>query len=429
MPTADRKHRLVIVAPGHFHAGLALRRPHPRLDDTVHVYAPEGPEVHAFLALVESFNARAEAPTRWRLVTRIGPDWRERMVADKAGDVAIVAGRNDGKAALIRRLHDAGVAVLADKPMLADAGELAHLEAALAGPPLVMEMMSGRHSPAHRVLVALAGTPEVFGEWRTDGPAPAIRLTTTHHLYKIVNGAPLVRPAWYFDTDVQGEGIIDVPTHQVDQVQGLARGALTLETARQWPTLVPRAVFAEVTGLADFPPALAARVQGDALALRCNAQVTFRAGGVPVEIESLWGLREPPGGGDSHAATLRGSRATIAYAAGPATGFATRLTLTPAGGQSVDPAALAGALGDLADAVPLASAKPGLRSGAAGSGDGYRIEIAPAARSDHEAQFAMVLHDLLAALDAGTAPTGDAARYLAKYHLLTAAKALSHRVT
>jgi hypothetical protein len=174
---------------------------------------------------------------------------------------------------------------------------------------------------------------------------------------------------------------------------------------------VPREVFAEVTGLDDFPPALAPRVKDDALALLCNADLAFTAGGVPAEIESLWALREPPGGGDSHHATLHGSRATVSLAAGPETGGETRIRLRPAAGKTVDPAALARALGDLADAVP--------------SDDDYRVDIAASARAGHEEHFAMAFDRFLSALD--TDEPGEAARCLAKYRLLTEAKALSHR--
>ncbi|MEQ9642370.1 MAG: putative oxidoreductase C-terminal domain-containing protein [Alphaproteobacteria bacterium] len=409
----DGKHRLVIPAPGHFHAALAMRRRHPRLDDTVHVYAPEGPEVRAFLALVESFNTRAEAPTRWRLVTYVGPDWLARATAEKAGDIAIVAGRNAGKAALIRRLHEAGFAVLADKPMLTDAVELPHLETVFAGPPPLIELMADRHAPSGRVLAAISGAPEVFGQWRREDGQPAIELKSTHHLYKVVNGAPLVRPPWYFDVDVQGEGIMDVTTHMVDKAQGLAPGALELISARQWPTQVPRDVFAAVTGLADFPPELAPHVEADELALLCNAAIAFTAGGVPVDLEALWGLREAPGGDDSSYATLRGTRATARVVSGPETGGETRISLHAVADEAIDPSALAVALGDLAHAIPVA--------------DGYRIEIAAAARSGSEEHFFMVLEQFLDALDNGAALSGEAERCLAKYRLLTAAKALSHR--
>ena len=42
---------------------------------------------------------------------------------------------------------------------------------------------------------------------------------SVHHFSKIVAGAPLKRPQWFFDVRQQGEGIVDVTTHLVDLVQ------------------------------------------------------------------------------------------------------------------------------------------------------------------------------------------------------------------
>ncbi|HWR88521.1 MAG TPA: hypothetical protein VN277_08890, partial [Acidiferrobacterales bacterium] len=116
MPAA--KHTLLVLDPGHFHAALSLRRMHPRLADDVYVYAEDGPDLEAFLRLVHSFNARASEPTRWRLHVYRGADCLERLVAERRGDVVIVAGRNDTKMRAIARLHAAGFAVLGDKPWL-----------------------------------------------------------------------------------------------------------------------------------------------------------------------------------------------------------------------------------------------------------------------------------------------------------------------
>ena len=39
---------------------------------------------------------------------------------------------------------------------------------------------------------------------------------------KVVNGAPLRRPPWYYDVGVQGDGLVDVHSHLVDQARLLA---------------------------------------------------------------------------------------------------------------------------------------------------------------------------------------------------------------
>ena len=48
---------------------------------------------------------------------------------------------------------------------------------------------------------------------------PAVTKVSVHHFSKIVSGCPLQRPAWFFDVEQQGEGIVDVTTHLVDLVQ------------------------------------------------------------------------------------------------------------------------------------------------------------------------------------------------------------------
>ncbi|MGH8630875.1 MAG: putative oxidoreductase C-terminal domain-containing protein, partial [Burkholderiales bacterium] len=260
---AAAKHTLVVLNPGHFHAALTLRERHPRLDDEVYVYAEDGPDLERFLSVVQAFNERPEAPTRWKARVYRGADCLERLCLDRPGDIAVVAGRNDTKMSSIRELHAAGLFVLGDKPWLIDSGQLPMLEEVAASLPLSMDIMTERHEITNRLQQALSERLEVFGGFRDDGGEPAIYLRSVHHLRKTVNGRPLVRPPWYFDVAVQGEGITDVTTHLVDLAQWMAGGEafhyardIELLAARQWPTEVPRAVFAEVTGLPDFPARL-----------------------------------------------------------------------------------------------------------------------------------------------------------------------------
>src|SRR5262245_32327466 len=213
-------HTFSFLAPEHFHAALTLRERHPLVRDQIAVYASEEAEVQEFLDLVARFNARAERATSWKPDLRVGGDPLERLIAERPGDLVIVAGRNDRKLGWIRRLHDAGLPVLADKPWMAGGAGLEDLRRALAGPPPAMEMMTGRHEMTTVVERMLAATPEVFGAFTSDGGA-AISFESVHHLEKRVNGAPLRRPAWYFDVRVQGDGLQDIPTHLVDHAQQL----------------------------------------------------------------------------------------------------------------------------------------------------------------------------------------------------------------
>ena len=59
--------RLMILDPGHFHAGLIQREMYPGISPRVSVFAPLGPELLDYLARVSLFNNRKEEPTRWEL--------------------------------------------------------------------------------------------------------------------------------------------------------------------------------------------------------------------------------------------------------------------------------------------------------------------------------------------------------------------------
>ena len=419
-------HTLTFLEPGHFHAALTLRERHPLVRDEVVVYASHGPddgpggrEVAEFLALLEAFNGRSARPTRWRAVVRAGPEPLAHLLRERPGDVVILAGRNDRKMALVRRLHDAGVHVLADKPWITTGAALTDVRHVLSGGARIMEMMTGRHASTGRVAERLLREPEVFGAFATDA-GPAIRFTSVHHLEKSVNGAPLRRPPWFFDVRVQGDGLADIPTHLVDQAQwflgapGVAPDReAELLSARRWSTPVPRAVFARVTGLAEFPPELGADVDGDALAYAGNAELSFRLRGVEVHLATRWDLTEPPGGGDAHSATVTGTVARVRVEQGSHTGFRRRLSVEPRGDGSRVAAALQRALTAWQPEYPGLAAVP--------SPGGFEIEIPDGRGTAHESQFPLVLDEFLQTIGRERWPDERAAQTLAKYELLARA--------
>ena len=422
-------HTLAFLEPGHFHAALTLGTPHPNVREEIFVYAPPGQELDDFLALIDAFNRRAENPTAWKPVVRAGDRSLERLIADRPGDVVILAGRNDRKMAMMRRLHDAGFHILADKPWLAGPDGLDDLRHTLSGGPLAVEIMTGRHEITSRLTRKLVGETEVFGGFDEDKEGqPAIEISGVHHLEKMVNGAPLRRPVWYFDVRVQGDGIADIPTHMVDQVQRLVAAAsgaaalpsrLELIAARRWATRVPRALFARVTGRPDFPPELAEAVAGSELAYRCNAELSFRLGAVTAALATRWDLSEPRGGGDTHRSVIRGTRAEIRVDQGAATDYRRRLLVVPRGEATQIRAALGRALAKWQDEFP------GFAVSEAGSG--WEISAPRALTSGHESHFPLVLADFLALVEGGSWPPGLAADTLAKYTLLAQASAEANR--
>ena len=113
-------HTLVIVNPGHFHAGLILRRRHENISRDVYIFSEAGSDLDNYMKLVNSFNERAEDPTDWVYHVYTGSDFLEKAVeAAKAKivDIAVFAGRNDQKVYYLEAMHQAGCAILTDKPV------------------------------------------------------------------------------------------------------------------------------------------------------------------------------------------------------------------------------------------------------------------------------------------------------------------------
>ena len=419
-------HTLLFLDPGHFHAALTLRVPHPGVSDEIVVYAPEEPssdaggaELRDFLGLVERFNTRHDGPTRWKPVVVTGRDPLRRLVEERRGDVVVLAGKNGGKARTMRRLHDAGFHVLADKPWLVEPDDVGDIEASLADWPLVMEIMTGRHDLASRLLARLVAAPEVFGTWREE--TPAIELDSAHHLEKLVDGAPLRRPWWFFDVRVQGSGPVDIPTHQVDQTQWLAesRGGAPgvvpeLVDARAWSTRVPVDAFRRITGAAAVPAPLVALVDGDGLGYRCNAELRYRLGAVTARASARWDLAPAPGGGDTYRTVAHGTHADVGVEQGPHTGHRRRVFVEP----RVD---VAGVVRSLDAMLATWESAAGRLLVERGAGERRDIAIPPGLDGGHETHFARVLDDLLVAIDEHRWPETTVRRTLAKYALLAAA--------
>ncbi len=415
-------HTLLFLEPGHFHAALTLRVRNPRVGRSVHLYATSGPERDAFIALVRSFNARAADPTRWDLLVHESADPERMLVEERRGAVVILAGRNQPKLGAIARLHAAGFHVLADKPWLTDEAALPDLERATAGWPLAMDLMTFRHEVLAGLTSQAAASPELFGEFDSGSDAPAVDIRSVHHLLKVVNGAPLRRPAWYYDTRVQGDGLVDLQSHMTDQAQWLAgddagfdyRRDFELTGADRWSTPVPLELFRASTGRDEFPDALREQVTGGVLALACNGEIRYRLRGVAVRQRAEWGQREPDGGGDIHRTTLRGTEATIVARRGPETAFRAELHVAPTvaptrAGRHFD-ARLDEALAGWGRALPGLSRRP--------SPLGHEIVIPDALRTPHEAHFAMVLDRFLDHLESGRWPASLAARIRSRYTLL-----------
>jgi predicted dehydrogenase len=421
-------HTLAFLEPGHFHATLTLREAHPDISPEVFVYTTAGPELDDFLSLVERFNRRAERPTRWRPRVRTSADPLAGLLAERPGDLVVLAGRNGGKARVIRQLHAAGLHVLADKPWLVWPDDLADIRESLTGWPIVGEMMTGRRDATNQLVKMLVGDADLFGGFASSGAAePAIEQESVHHFEKSVDGAPLRRPWWFFDPRVQGSGAVDIPTHLVDQAQWLLDGAggapgeaPRLLAARGWSTAVPVEVFARITGERGVPPELGGAMRDGALRVFCNAELTYQLGGVTARAATRWEVSSPPGGGDTSRVVLRGRSAEIRVEQSADTQFRRRVVVEARDDAARTARALTNALTAAGTELPGVHARP-LHPAL------HEVAIPPGLDPGHEAHFAQLLDELLGWIDARHWPAALATRTLAKYALLAEATAVTTR--
>ncbi len=431
----ERTVRIMTVDPGHFHAGLVHREAYADVDPVVHVYAPEGPDLDRHVAMIEAFNTRVDEPTSWDLVLHTGPDFLERMIAEHPGNVMVTAGNNARKIEYVRRAVGAGVHVLADKPMIIRPGDFdvlrSTLEAADDARVLVYDIMTERHEATSILQAALSRDPDVFGVLVPGTPdEPAITKESVHYLSKIVAGSPLVRPAWFLDTDQQGEGIVDVSTHLVDLIlwqlfpESPIRyddpaDAVEVLDARTWDTELTPAQFEAITQTTAYPGFLTPRVMADSiLHVAANGSFDFTVRGVVARVSVRWGI-ENPGGGDTHFSRIRGSRADLVIRQDSARGYVPGLFVEPAEGEE------AGVETALEEAVQRLSPDwPGLS--VRRSWSGLEVVVPPELREGHEAHFSRVTRLFLDYLREGRLPEWERANLLTKYRITTRASELAH---
>ncbi len=240
--------RLMTLDPGHFHAALVQKTMYDQVWPTVHVYAPEGPDLQDHLKRIQGFNTRQADPTAWVEKVHTGTDFLERMIRERPGNVVVLSGNNARKTDYILQSVRAGLHVLADKPMVITPEQFPVLEEAFATAGkkgvLLYDIMTERYEITTILQKELSRIPEVFGDLDKGTPEdPAVTKESVHHFFKSVAGSPLVRPGWFFDVRQQGEGMVDVSTHLVDLIQWecfpeqvLSKADVTVLAAERWPT-------------------------------------------------------------------------------------------------------------------------------------------------------------------------------------------------
>lgn len=423
--------RLITLDPGHFHAALVQKFMYADVDPLVHVYAPAGDDLQEHLKRIESFNTRATDPTHWRQKVRTGPDFLEQMLAEKPGNVVVLAGNNARKTDYILRSIDAGLNVLADKPMVITPSDLEQLKQAFAIAErkgvLLYDIMTERYEITSMLQRELSQQSALFGELQKGTPEqPAITKESVHHFSKTVAGAPLKRPQWFFDVKQEGEGIVDVTTHLVDLVQwevfpeqALKPSDVTMLSARRWTTAVTPEQFKKVTGADRYPDFLAGDVKDGVLQVSSNGEFNYRLRDVHARVSVIWNFEAPAGAGDTHFSIMRGTRANLIIRQGPAQNFKPVLYVEKAPSQTA--AALEAAL-KLAIAR-VQQKHPGI--GTRREGEAWVVTVPTSYDVGHEAHFAEVMKNFLSYLRAGRLPEWEVPNMITKYATIMQAYEMS----
>ena len=425
--------RLMTLDPGHFHAALVQKEMYPGVSDQVDVYAALGPDLIGHLNRVAAYNLRADKPTRWRMEVHTDADPLSRLLREKPGNVVILSGNNRIKIDQIGKAVDAGLHVLSDKPWILKSSDLGALDRALTGADrrgtVAYDIMTERFEITSMLQRALVQDEATFGAIVPGTPAePGVLMESVHHLMKVVSGAPNIRPAWFFDTSQQGEGLNDIGTHLVDLVHWTLFPEIALDytkdvevlSAQRWPTMIPEGDFKRVTGGPGFPDFLGPAVKNGQFEYFCNTLMTYTARGVHTTLNVIWDWEAPAGAGDTHFAVYRGTRSRIEARQSRADNYQTEIYVVP--NRDADkPAVLAAVRARIA---ALAKSYPGV--GVEERGAELRLTIPAALRVGHEAHFAEVMRNFLRYVgDRKQLPAWEHPNMLAKYFVTTTGTELS----
>jgi len=426
--------RLGVIDPGHFHAALVQKKMYADIDPIARVYAPAGPELDDYLRRVEAFNAREKDPTRWRTRVVEGDDFLDKFAGERMCDVVVISGNNRRKTEYIMRAVETGVHTLADKPMAIDAAGFAALEEAFAlaraKNVLLYDIMTERHEITTILQREFSRIPAIFGELDCGTvDDPAVTKESVHCFAKRVSGVPLVRPAWFFDTAQQGEGLVDITTHLVDLVQWACFPGVSLDyrkdvrvlRAKRSATTLTQAQFEQVTRLASWPGFLAPKVSNGTLDVFANGRIDYALRGVHARVSVRWDFEAPPGAGDTHHSTMRGTRASLVIRQGEREAFSPVLYLEPHAttARSAWEAGVNAATPHVAERYSGVELKPSDR--------GFEVVVPARYHVGHEAHFGQVADDFLRYVAARAIPSWEVPNMLAKYYTTTQALTLATR--
>ena len=424
----DNEVKLMTLDPGHFHAALVQKSQYAQVSSLVNIYAPESEDLKDHLARINGFNSRSENPTNWKSNVYTGKDYLEKMISKKPGNVIITSGKNDKKIDYIKAAVDAGINVLADKPMCVDKDGFELLiktfDSAKKNDVLLYDVMTERSEITTILQKELIEIPEVFGTIiKGSLENPAIVKSSVHHFFKHVGGKPLKRPDWFFDSAQQGDGLVDVTTHLVDLVQWeLFPGQILdyktdveINDPKHWPTNLTLEQFSNVTKLEEFPEFFKSQIKDNVLPVYCNGEINYRLKGIQAKVVVEWKYQAPEGGGDTHFSVIKGTKSNIIIKQGKEQNYKPELYIEA--NEGVNKEELNKELNS--SLVKLQTKYPGIE--VEKENDYWHIIIPNKYRIGHEAHFGQVMERYLNYLVDGKLPEWEIPNMIAKYYTTTEA--------
>jgi predicted dehydrogenase len=425
---------IMTLDPGHFHAALVQKSMYDQVNETVYVYAPDGPDITDHLARIEGFNTRDNNPTKWVEKVYTGTDYLQKMIEEKPGNVMVVSGKNNRKMEYIRAAVEAGIHVYADKPMVISPEDFIELEEvfkiAAEKDLLVYDIMTERFEITSMMQRALSMSEEVFGTL-IEGTVeePAITKESVHHFFKHVSGKPLKRPDWFFDTEQRGEGLNDVSTHLVDLVQWeafpdqiLSKSDIEILDAKLWKTELSNEMFEKVTGAKTFPDFLMKDVEDNILKINCNGSITYKIKGKVAKTSVIWDFQAPEGTGDTHYSIMRGSKCDLIIKQGAEENYKPKLYISAKEGTILSE--FENSLNTLVNSK-LALEYPGLKIQKI-TDSSWALEIPQKYKIGHEAHFSQVTEKYLRFLKEGSMPEWEIPNMIVKYYTTSEAYKFVH---
>ena len=403
--------KLVVLDPGHFHAALLQKTMYADVDATVHVYAEEGPDLADYLQKIGATTRGRPTRRRWRIVVHAGPDFLDRFSADRAGNVAVIAGNNRRKTEYLTRAIEAGMHVLADKPMAIDAAGFESLRKAFA-----LARREGRaalrhhdraardhHDAAEGVLAHSGGVRRAAAGHRGRSRPSSRKASTTSpsscrarrssgrrgsSTWRSRAKASSTSPRTW-STSCSGSAFRARSSISRGTSASSARGAGR-------PSITPGAVReGDATAELSRIPAQGRPADGN-LHAYANGEIDYRIKGVHAKVSVLWNFEAPEGAGDTHFSVMRGSKANLVIRQGAAEALAAgavHRTRDGRGRALKFASALQRAMREVRETYPGVDAER--------AGDAWQVVVPASYHVGHEAHFAQVAAQFLGYVEEG----------------------------